>query len=158
MNAKKFGLGFLDLIIKVVFLIVVIMLISRYAKVAYSYGYQIFNQKPVSSGSGRTVSFTVGNGDSVDKIADNLASVGLITDKTLFKLQERFSAYHGLEKPGVYELSTSMTPEEMLAIMSGGATQESDEEESVTTTETEPEPLENSEIDTGDDTETEDGD
>ena len=120
MNAKKIGLGVLDAIVKIVFVIIVVMLISKYARLAYDYGYHIFNQTPVSSGTGRTISFTVESGDSVDKIADNLAGVGLITDKTLFKLQERFSEYHDQEKPGTYELSTAMTPEEMLAIMSGG--------------------------------------
>ena len=120
MNAKKIGLGVLDAIVKIVFVIIVVMLISKYAKLAYDYGYHIFNQSAVSSGTGRTISFSVGSGDSVDTIADNLASVGLITDKNLFKLQERFSEYHGQEKAGTYELSTSMTPEEMLTIMSGG--------------------------------------
>ena len=120
MNAKKFALGFLDLAVKAVFVIIVVMLISKYAKIAYSYGYQIFNQSAVSSGTGRTVSFTVKSGDDVDTIADNLAGLGLIKDKTLFKLQERFSEYHEKEKPGTYELSTAMTPEEMLTIMSGG--------------------------------------
>ena len=120
MNAQKIALGFLDLAVKAAFVIIVIMLISKYAKIAYSYGYQIFNQSAVSSGTGRTVSFTVKSGDDVDTIADNLAGLGLIKDKTLFKLQERFSEYHEKEKPGTYELSTAMTPEEMLTIMSGG--------------------------------------
>ena len=120
MDAKKIGLGLLDAIVKIVFVIIVAMLISKYAKLAYNSGYQIFNQKPVSSGTGRTVTFTVKSGDSVDTIAENLAGVGLITDKRLFKLQEKFSEYHEKEKPGTYELSTAMTPEEMLAIMSGG--------------------------------------
>ena len=120
MNAKKIALGFLDLAVKAAFVIIVIMLISKYARLAYSYGYQIFNQSAVSSGTGRTVSFTVKSGDDVDTIADNLAGLGLIKDKTLFKLQERFSEYHEKEKPGTYELSTAMTPEEMLTVMSGG--------------------------------------
>jgi UPF0755 protein len=128
MNLKSFALGLLDTIVKAVFVIAVAMLISKYAKVAYDYGYHIFNQSAVSSGTGREVTFTVKRGDSVDTIAENLSGVGLITDKTLFKLQERFSEYHGKEQPGTYELSTAMTPEEMLTIMSGGADGESDEE------------------------------
>jgi UPF0755 protein len=120
MSARKIILGLLDTAVKVAFVIVVAMLISKYAKVAYNYGYHIFNQTPVSSGTGRTVTFTVGSGDSADVIAENLAGVGLITDKNLFKLQERFSEYHGMEQAGTYELSTSMTPEEMISIMSGG--------------------------------------
>ncbi len=118
MDAKKFSLGLLDATLKIAFVIVVVVLISKYSKVAYNYGYHIFNQTAVSSGTGRTVSFTVNEGDSVNEIASNLASVGLITDKTLFTIQERFSEFHGMEQPGVYELSTAMTPEEMIAIMS----------------------------------------
>lgn len=129
MNLKNIGLGFLDTVVKVIFIIVIAMLIAKYAKVAYNYGYQVFNQTPVSSGAGRTVSFTVGSGDSAAAIADKLSSVGLITDKTLFRIQERFSEYHGMEQPGTYELSTAMTPEEMLAIMSGGRKSGEEEEE-----------------------------
>ena len=130
MNVRRILLGLLDTAVKVAFVIVVAMLISKYAKVAYNYGYQIFNQSAVSSGTGRTVTFKVGDGDSADTIAENLAGVGLITDKNLFKLQERFSEYHGMEQAGTYELSTAMTPEEMLAIMSGG--QKAGDEEGTT--------------------------
>ena len=124
MNFKKIGLGLLDTIVKVVFVIVVVMMINKYARVAYNYGYRIFNQVPVSSGTGRTVTVTVSEGDSAAKIADKLAGVGLITDKRLFRLQEQFSDYHGMEAPGTYELSTAMTPEEMLQIMASGASAE----------------------------------
>ncbi len=121
MNAKKIGLGLLDAAVKILFVVIVVVLIMKYARVAYSYGYGIFNQTPVSTGAGRTISFTVAESDSVNNIADKLAAVGLITDKTLFKLQEQFSEYHGMEKPGTYELSTAMKPEEMLAIMAGSS-------------------------------------
>lgn len=126
MSARKFALGLLDAAVKIAFVLLVILLISKYSKLAYNYGYRIFNQVPVSSGTGRTVSVTIKEGDSVSTIADKLAEVGLITDKRLFKLQEKFSDYHGLETPGTYELSTSMTPEEMLQIMAA----QSDTEES----------------------------
>ena len=152
MSAKKIILGLLDTAVKVAFVIVVAMLISKYAKVAYNYGYHIFNQTAVSSGTGRTVTFSVGSGDSADTIAENLLGVGLITDKNLFKPQERFSEYHGMEQAGTYELSTSMTPEEMLSIMSGGQktgdaeadsdTQAEAEPEMETETEAQPEPAE----------------
>ena len=126
MNLRKLGLGLLDATVKIVFVIIVVMLIMRYSRLAYNYGYHIFNQTAVSSGTGRTVTFKVSQGDSVSTIADNLSGVGLITDRTLFRLQERFSEYHGKEKPGTYELSTAMTPDEMLAIMSGGSEAEED--------------------------------
>lgn len=139
MSARKFALGFLDTAVKVVFVILVIMLISKYSKVAYDYGYHIFNQVPVSSGAGRTVSVTIKSGDSTGDIADKLAEVGLITDKNLFKLQERFSDYHGLETPGTYELSTAMTPEEMLQIMAAGSIETTETGSEASSTEAAPE-------------------
>ena len=128
MNARKIGLGLLDATVKIVFVIIVVMMIMKYSRLAYDYGYHIFNQTAVSSGTGRTVTFTVRQGDSAATIAENLSSVGLITDKTLFRLQERFSEYHGKEKTGTYELSTAMKPDEMLAIMSGTGSAEEGEE------------------------------
>ena len=120
MNAKNGILGVLDTVVKVAFVLIMIMLISRYSKLTYSYGYQIFNQKPVSTGSGRDVTVTISEGDGARTIGSKLAGAGLITDKKLFLLQERFSEYSGLEKPGTYELNTTMTPEQMIIIMAGG--------------------------------------
>ena len=47
-----------------------------------------------------------------------LEEKGLIEDARLFVVQELLSAYHGEILPGIYDLSTSMTAEEMLAVMS----------------------------------------
>ena len=137
MNAKKIALGILDTIVKIVFIMIVAMLIIKYAKVAYNYGYHIFNQTAVSSGTGRTVTVTIGNGASAKEIGEKLFSVGLITDKTLFRLQELFSEYHGMEKAGTYELSTTMTPEEMLSVMAGGEKSSDETADSGTTEEEE---------------------
>ncbi len=132
MDFRRVGLGLLDAIVKVFFLVIIIMFISKYAKVAYNYGYHIFNQVPVSSGTGRTVTVVISGSESASDIADKLASVGLITDKLLFRLQEQFSDYHGMEAAGTYELSTSMTPEEMLQIMASGANGDTTETENTT--------------------------
>ena len=137
MNAKKIALGILDTIVKIVFIMIVAMLIIKYAKVAYNYGYHIFNQTAVSSGTGRTVTVTIGNGASAKEIGEKLFSVGLITDKTLFRLQELFSEYHSMEKAGTYELSTTMTPEEMLSVMAGGEKSSDETADSGTTEEEE---------------------
>lgn len=137
MSIKRIGLGLLDTIVKVVFIVVIAMLIMKYAKVAYDYGYHTFNQTPVSSGTGRTVTVTIGRSDGAKEIGRKLADVGLITDRNLFWFQELLSEYHGMEKPGTYELSTAMTPEEMLRIMS--AVSEGDEDAAAATPAVEPE-------------------
>lgn len=120
MNAKKVVLGVLDTAAKAALVIIIAVIIIRLSRTGYEYGYQIFNQKPVSTGTGRTATVTISDGDSAGEIADKLLNVGLITDKTLFKLQEKFSEYSGMEVAGTYELSTSMTPEEMIQVMAAG--------------------------------------
>ena len=102
------------------------MLIYRYAMIAYSYGYQIYNQQPLATGEGRSVSISISESDSVSDIGTMLVNKGLISDKKLFWLQERLSEYHGMIKPGTYELSTAMTPDEMMQIMAGAADAKSD--------------------------------
>ena len=63
---------------------------------------------------------------------------GLISDAKLFWLQERLSEYHGMIQPGTYDLSTNMTPDEMIQIMAGAADTKPDKasEESVAASET----------------------
>ena len=48
MNVRKLILGLLDMAVKVVFVVFVVVLISRYSKVAYNYGYRIL-RKPRAS-------------------------------------------------------------------------------------------------------------
>jgi len=128
MNSRSIGLGVLDTLVKVALIIVAIMFISKYASVAYSYGYNIYNQKPASQYDTRTVSISITDSMSVMDIAELLENRGLVEDKMLFYLQERFSEYHGLIAPGTYELSPSQTADEMIAIMCASSI-ESEEED-----------------------------
>ncbi|SFU84540.1 endolytic transglycosylase MltG [Butyrivibrio sp. INlla21] len=153
MNAKNGILGILDTVVKVAFVLLMVMLISKYSKLAYNYGYQIFNQKPVSaSGTGREVTVTISEGDGAKTIGNKLAGAGLITDKTLFILQERFSEYHGKEQPGTYQLSTAMTPERMIVIMSGAENAEGEEGSEAKSAEKAEDTEEESSEETADDT------
>ena len=121
MNSRKLGYGIFDSTTKIVFIVVVAFIIIAGAKTAYYYGYHLFNQTAVydGEGDGETVSVTIEDGDDSGAIADKLAEAGLIKDKRLFKMQERFSDCKGKEKAGTYELTTKMTPEEMLATIAG---------------------------------------
>ena len=118
MNTRSFIFGLLDTTVKLCLIIVAISMISRYASVAYRYGYNIYNQVPASSYDTRTVTVSVTGSMSVMDIAELLENRGIINDKYLFWLQERFSEYHGLIAPGTYELSPSQTADEIIAVMS----------------------------------------
>ena len=119
MNSRQVGVSIVGTIMKAVIAIVAIMLIYRYAMIAYNYGYQIYNQQPLATGEGRSVTISISESDSVKAIGKMLVNKGLISDDKLFWLQERLSEYHGMIQPGTYELTTAMTPDEMIQTMAG---------------------------------------
>lgn len=121
---KKMIWGVVKGILKIAVTLAVVILIYNLGLKAYDFGYRIFAEEPVELGTGRTVSVSIVEGKSVSEIGDILEEKGLIRDAKLFYFQEMFSEYKGELKPGVYELSTGMTPYEMMEIMSA-----SDEEE-----------------------------
>lgn len=82
----------------------------------YMFGHRIFNEPPVSA-STKTVQIIVRESDSVYDIATKLEENRLIADKTIFWVQEWFSKHHGDIQPGIYELSPSMTGDEMIQLM-----------------------------------------
>lgn len=118
MNSKEVVVSIFSTVFKVVLAIIIVMLVYKWSLTAYEYGQRVFNEPPMTAGEGRTVTVVVEEGESAKEIAEDLEMNGLIRDANLFRVQEMLSAYKGKMKPGVYELNTSMTSEEMMAIMS----------------------------------------
>ena len=117
-----------SIVLKVVIIVAAILLIYKGASTAYDYGYRLFTEPAVSQGTGREVTVSVTSGKSAKEVGQLLESKGLIRDAKLFALQERISDYHGKIQPGIYTLSSSMTADEMLAIMTAAAETEETEE------------------------------
>ena len=107
------------------------MLVYRFALSAYDFGYRIFAEEPVSPEPGLTMSVAIVEGKSAKEIGEILEEKGLIRNAWLFYLQEFFSSYHKELKPGIYELNTAMTPEEMMAVMAASSGSSDDDEEEV---------------------------
>ncbi len=130
----KDGQGTLDWIgdvIKIVLIVVVIMFCVSMSHRAYEIGYNIFYEKAVDEkGSGKTVEVTITDGMTVNQIGKLLKEEGLIKDAEVFYYQERFSSYHGKIVPGTYELSTEMTPSEMIKKMAENYKEKDDSGES----------------------------
>ena len=118
MNSKEVVVSIFSTVFKVVLAIIIVMLVYKWSLTAYEYGQRVFNEPPMTAGNGRMVTIVVEEGESAKEIAEDLEKNGLIRDANLFRVQEMLSAYKDKMKPGVYELNTSMTTEEMMAIMS----------------------------------------
>ena len=129
MRARRVAWSIVRFIFGLVMSIVIMMLVYRFALDAYDFGYRIFAETPVSPEPGLTMSVAIVEGKSVMEIGEILEGKGLIRDAYLFYLTEMFSTYHKKLQPGVYELSTAMTPEEMMGVMAANATEELEEEE-----------------------------
>ena len=153
-GSRKFAWAVVKMMFGVVILAVIMMLVYRLALDAYDYGYRIFAEEPMSPEPGLTMSVAIVEGKSVSEIGKILEDKGLIRNATLFYLQEMFSSYHKKLQPGVYELSTAMTPEEIMALMSaenGGG--EAEEEYYIPETTTDPSAEMSEEEDTEDEAE-----
>ena len=99
-------------------MVAVIYVICRGAAICYDYGYRIFTEPAMSTeANGRTVTVTVGSDMSPFDIGKLFESRGLIRDAKLFVLQYFLSEYREDVKTGVFELNTSMTVEDMMAVM-----------------------------------------
>lgn len=107
-----------ETIIKVVVLAAIVAFVLKTSTAAYDFGYRVFADEPVSVTGGRTITVGISEEADIKDIAAMLEEKGLIADADLFVVQELLSAYHGEIIPGIYDLSTAMTAEEMLSIMS----------------------------------------
>ncbi len=119
MNTKDTLGTFIDVVVKIIVAILVIIFIYKGALLTYGYGYRVFTEEPVTKGDGKIISVEIKKGESPKAIGKMLEEKGLIRDHKLFVIQERLSGYHKKEAAGIYDLNTSMTTDQMLAIMAG---------------------------------------
>ena len=104
-------------IIKIALAIVAVVVIYRGAVKAYDYGYRIFQEEPVSSGEGYTITVTITEDMSAKEMGKMLADKELIRDPQLFQFQYLLSEFKEDLIPGEHDLSTAMTVEEMMEEM-----------------------------------------
>ena len=102
------------------FLIVLLVVYGtlRASMVAFDFGYRVFTEPAMAEKPGEAVVVTIEESMDARDIADCLLENGLIRDANLFWLQYQLSAYKGDINSGTYTLNTSMTPKEMMVVMS----------------------------------------
>ena len=91
----------------------------------HDYGYRIFAEPPMTDGEGTTVQVAVTETMKPKDIGELFQKKGLIRDSKLFILQYYLSEHRKEVKPGIFELNTSMTVEEMMEAMTVAPVEES---------------------------------
>ncbi len=117
MKGKQFAYSFLGTVIRVVVLVILAILLFKLGGKAYEFGFRIFTEAPMSEPPGRDIQVTVSKSDGIKEVSKMLEEKGLIRDAKLFRIQEKVSMYDGEIHPGIFTLNTSMTAEEMFAVL-----------------------------------------
>lgn len=117
MKASSLIGAVLGMVCKVIVAVLVVYVIYQGAMTCYDYGYRIFTEPALSAGTGRTVTVAVTEEMSPLDMGELFVSKGLVKDAKLFALQYILSEYRENFRPGVYDLSTAMTAEEMMEVM-----------------------------------------
>lgn len=115
----RFALSGMKITMSTLVYILIAVFLLFLGRTAYSFGYRLFNEQGVESAPGTEKTVTIPAKADVDQIASILKKNGLITDKRMFRIQERLSDYHGKMQGGTYRLNTSYTPTEIITILAG---------------------------------------
>lgn len=101
-------------------IIAAILFMAGQAKHYYDVGYGVFSQQGKDArGTGKVVAFTVEEGVTATKLGNQLEEQGIVESARLFLIQEKVSDYAGMYVPGTYALSSEMTTEEIMRVISG---------------------------------------
>ncbi|MBD5551827.1 MAG: endolytic transglycosylase MltG [Lachnospiraceae bacterium] len=115
---KQFIVSIATAAVKIIALVLIVRYVAGLASEAYAFGYRIFSEEPVSGEPGITYMVELSEETTPKQVAQALEDYGLVRDKDLFYVQYLMSPHKDELMPGNYELSTAMTAEEMLEIMS----------------------------------------
>jgi len=86
-------------------------------KMAFKYAYGIANQPSPENRSVREVEVTVEKGSTTKDIAKVLKEKELITNELIFRFKSKYFKYDGKFKEGKFALSTNMSEEEIMEIL-----------------------------------------
>ncbi len=121
----------LDTVVKIVIIGVIVSYTYKYALEAYDFGYQVFAEEPVSSPeAAKVISIYIPESATAMEVGEVLEEKGLIRDARLFLIQELLSGHHDELREGSYELSSDMTSEEMIKVLTAEPSEDEEEDTS----------------------------
>lgn len=119
MNKKKKRKSSLSRSGNIILAFAVILLGYLIVSKAYSFGYRLFAEEPMSLAPGIEKVVVIEEEMKLSEVAKMLEKGGVIRDAGIFKVQNKLSHYSSSFEAGTYTLNTSMTNEEIMAVLSG---------------------------------------
>ena len=128
MNVNKAVLKFVKLGMTLVVALIILYATVAISLVGFDFGYRVFTEPAMEAEPGRDIVVTIDKGMGAGEIGAELERQGLVRDGNLFMIQLMLSAYKDDIQPGSHILNTSMTPKEMMILMSEEKEVESESE------------------------------
>lgn len=127
MKLNKIIYKFVSISFSILVTLLVIVGLVKLGGFCYDFGYRVFTEEPVAAAPGRDVNVQITEEMSEMDIGELLEDEGLVRDRMLFFAQLKLSAYSNKLLPGNYNLNTSMTSKEMMAVLAAETDTEAEE-------------------------------
>ena len=118
MKINKAVLKFVKLGMTMIIALMILYVTIAISLTGFDFGYRIFTEPAMEMEPGRDIVVTIDKGMGAGEIGAELERQGLVRDGNLFMIQLMLSAYKDDIQPGSHILNTSMTPKEMMILMS----------------------------------------
>lgn len=105
-------------ILKVLIITFLVIMLIKLTTYVYDISYAVFRDAPNINNSKQEYIINIENNTSLDNIADVLYINGIITDKTVFKIQAKLSKLMNHIKEGNHTVNSFMTSEEIFDALS----------------------------------------
>ncbi len=106
----------LRLLLNITFYILVVILIVNLSKAAFNFAYQLYGPDTVAAkGQGTKILLQIKEGESTMDVASKLELMHAIKNKYSFYLKAKLQGE--VLMPGTYELSTDMTYDEIMSVI-----------------------------------------
>lgn len=128
MNVQKAMLSTGLFLLRCSIIILVIVGIYKLGEYAYTCGYSIVANTAAEPEPGRDMRVDLASDMTAKEIAQLLERKGLVRDADIFRIQLKINKYEDRLEPGEYILNTSMSPKELMQVLSG-ETKDEDETE-----------------------------
>lgn len=129
MSASKIVWKIVSISASILVMVLLVVLLYQCGRKAYAFGYRVFTEPAIDAeeeGKDKVVQISSDMGAA--EIGILLEKKGLIRDANLFVVQLKLSACSKTIKAGTYTLSTAMTAQEMMHVMSAEDEQDTEEQ------------------------------
>ena len=127
MKDSRITLNILSSSLNVLVMVLIVFVLLKAGEVAYEMGFRVFTEPAMDASPGRDVAVRVEKEMSGLELGSVLEEKKLVDNGVLFAIQLRLSAYAGKLKAGTYTLNTSQPAVEMIRLLAGEGTEDTEE-------------------------------